>query len=185
MSAMLCSSRRIQYSAFMRSVSLQHPCVGVLQDAQTLLLLSVCFVLTVACALSACRYWPLLLTMYRGRGKSAAIGLCLAGAVAYGYSNIFVTAPSPENLGTVFEFVLKGFDLLKYTEHLDYEVSYSVFVHAYCLQYISIVQLVVVCYDEACYLCSNISRYYIVDRSIVHWMLANIVTSRQFLYICT
>jgi N-acetyltransferase 10 len=51
--------------------------------------------------------------------------------VAYGYSNIFVTAPSPENLGTVFEFVLKGFDLLKYTEHLDYEVSSSVCLHSY------------------------------------------------------
>ena len=50
----------------------------------------------------------------RGRGKSAAIGMCLAGAIAYGYSNIFVTAPSPENLATVFEFVLKGFDLLHF-----------------------------------------------------------------------
>ncbi|CAM9646398.1 unnamed protein product [Phaeothamnion confervicola] len=66
-----------------------------------------------------------VLTAARGRGKSAAIGLCLAGAVAYGYSNIFVTAPSPENLGTVFEFILKGFDLLKFTEHLDYEVIQS------------------------------------------------------------
>ncbi|CAN0526473.1 unnamed protein product, partial [Ectocarpus sp. 8 AP-2014] len=54
------------------------------------------------------------LTASRGRGKSAAIGLCLAGAIAYGYSNIFVTAPSPENLSTVFEFVLKGFDLLHF-----------------------------------------------------------------------
>ena len=34
--------------------------------------------------------------------------------MAYGYSNIFVTAPSPENLSTVFEFVLKGFDLLHF-----------------------------------------------------------------------
>ncbi|CAM9579055.1 unnamed protein product [Scytosiphon promiscuus] len=58
-------------------------------------------------------------------GKSAAIGLCLAGAIAYGYSNIFVTAPSPENLSTVFEFVLKGFDLLHFSEHLDYEVIQS------------------------------------------------------------
>ncbi|CAN0114859.1 unnamed protein product, partial [Ectocarpus sp. 4 AP-2014] len=65
------------------------------------------------------------LTASRGRGKSAAIGLCLAGAIAYGYSNIFVTAPSPENLSTVFEFVLKGFDLLHFSEHLDYEVIQS------------------------------------------------------------
>jgi tRNA(Met) C34 N-acetyltransferase TmcA len=48
------------------------------------------------------------LTAARGRGKSAALGLCLAGAIAYGYANIFVTAPSPENLKTVFEFLLKG-----------------------------------------------------------------------------
>lgn len=61
------------------------------------------------------------LTAARGRGKSAAIGLCLAGAVAYGYSNIFVTAPSPENLKTVFEFIISGLKALKYTEHLDFE----------------------------------------------------------------
>ncbi len=61
------------------------------------------------------------LTAARGRGKSAAVGLCLAGAVAYGYSNIYVTAPSPENLETVFEFVRKGLQALKYQEHLDFE----------------------------------------------------------------
>jgi len=58
----------------------------------------------------------------RGRGKSAALGLAIASAVAYGYSNIFVTAPSPENLGTVFEFILKGFDALGMTEHQEYEL---------------------------------------------------------------
>ncbi|KAE8897977.1 RNA cytidine acetyltransferase [Phytophthora fragariae] len=65
------------------------------------------------------------LTAGRGRGKSAALGMALAGAVAYGYSNIFVTAPTPENLKTVFDFVFKGFDALKYKEHLDYEVVQS------------------------------------------------------------
>lgn len=30
------------------------------------------------------------------------------------YSNIFVTAPSPENLKTLFEFICKGFDMLEY-----------------------------------------------------------------------
>jgi len=55
------------------------------------------------------------LTAARGRGKSAALGLCLAGAVAYGYANIFVTAPSPENLKTVFEFALKGEPLVCYS----------------------------------------------------------------------
>merc|ERR1719230_201435 len=62
------------------------------------------------------------LTAGRGRGKSAALGLAIASAIAYGYSNIFVTAPSPENLGTVFEFILKGFDALGMTEHRQYEL---------------------------------------------------------------
>lgn len=35
------------------------------------------------------------LTASRGRGKSAAIGLSLAVAIKLGFSNIFVTAPSP------------------------------------------------------------------------------------------
>ncbi|KAJ0771260.1 putative tRNA(Met) cytidine acetyltransferase [Helianthus annuus] len=61
----------------------------------------------------------------RGRGKSAALGLAVAGAVAAGYSNIFVTAPSPENLKTLFEFVSKGFDMLEYKEHLDYDIVKS------------------------------------------------------------
>ena len=47
------------------------------------------------------------LTAARGRGKSAALGLSIAGALALDYSNIFVTAPSPENLTTLFEFILK------------------------------------------------------------------------------
>ncbi|XP_041054064.1 RNA cytidine acetyltransferase isoform X1 [Carcharodon carcharias] len=65
------------------------------------------------------------LTAARGRGKSAALGLAIAGAVAFGYSNIFVTSPSPDNLHTLFEFVFKGFDALQYQEHLDYEIVQS------------------------------------------------------------
>ncbi|PWA75228.1 hypothetical protein CTI12_AA243900 [Artemisia annua] len=61
----------------------------------------------------------------RGRGKSAALGLAVAGAVAAGYSNIFVTAPSPENLKTLFDFITKGFDMLEYKEHLDYDIVKS------------------------------------------------------------
>ena len=48
------------------------------------------------------------------------------GAISYGYANIFVTAPSPENLKTVFEFVINGLKALKYTEHIDFEVSLCV-----------------------------------------------------------
>ncbi len=39
--------------------------------------------------------------------QSAALGLAIAGALALGYSNIFVTAPTPENLRTLFEFIFK------------------------------------------------------------------------------
>ena len=65
------------------------------------------------------------LTASRGRGKSAALGFAIAGAIAHGYANIFVTAPSPENLGTMWEFVIKGLDALAYADHTDYEVVKS------------------------------------------------------------
>ena len=65
------------------------------------------------------------LTAGRGRGKSAALGIAIAAAVSHGYSNIFVTSPSPENLKTLFEFVFKGFDALGYTEHMDYDIIQS------------------------------------------------------------
>ena len=62
------------------------------------------------------------LTAGRGRGKSAALGLAIAAAVAYGYSNIFVTSPSPDNLKTLFQFLLKGLDALEYKEVQDWEL---------------------------------------------------------------
>ena len=66
------------------------------------------------------------LTAARGRGKSAALGLAIAAALAHGYSNIFVTSPSPENLKTLFEFLFKGIDALGYEEHRDYDIAQSV-----------------------------------------------------------
>jgi N-acetyltransferase 10 len=65
------------------------------------------------------------LTAARGRGKSAALGVAIAAAIAHGYSNIFITSPSPENLKTLFEFVLKGFDNLNYMDHVDYTILQS------------------------------------------------------------
>lgn len=65
------------------------------------------------------------LTAARGRGKSAALGVAVAAAIAHGYSNIFITAPSPENLKTFFEFVFKGFDALEYMDHVDYSIIQS------------------------------------------------------------
>uniref|UniRef100_A0A7E4UYI6 RNA cytidine acetyltransferase n=1 Tax=Panagrellus redivivus TaxID=6233 RepID=A0A7E4UYI6_PANRE len=65
------------------------------------------------------------ITAARGRGKSAALGLAIAGAIGFGYSNIFITSPSPENLKTLFEFIVKGFDCMELQEHADYELIQS------------------------------------------------------------
>ncbi|KAI6203059.1 RNA cytidine acetyltransferase [Aphelenchoides besseyi] len=65
------------------------------------------------------------ITAARGRGKSAALGLTVAGAISLNFTNIFVTSPSPENLKAVFEFLLKGFEGLGLKEHADYEIVYS------------------------------------------------------------
>ncbi|KIW97657.1 uncharacterized protein Z519_01241 [Cladophialophora bantiana CBS 173.52] len=65
------------------------------------------------------------LTAARGRGKSAALGVAVAAAIAHGYSNIFITSPSPENLKTLFEFIIKGFDALEYMDHVDYTILQS------------------------------------------------------------
>ncbi|KAH3764049.1 N-acetyltransferase 10 [Pelomyxa schiedti] len=65
------------------------------------------------------------LTAARGRGKSAALGLAITGAIVMGYSNVYVTAPSPDNLRTVFEFVIRGFDALGFHEHQDFNIIQS------------------------------------------------------------
>jgi N-acetyltransferase 10 len=53
------------------------------------------------------------------------VGIAVAAAVAHGYSNIFITSPSPENLKTLFEFVFKAFDALDYKDHTDYSILQS------------------------------------------------------------
>lgn len=65
------------------------------------------------------------LTAARGRGKSAALGLSIASAIAHGYSNIYVTSPSPENLHTLFEFAIKGLKAVHLSEHNDFTVIRS------------------------------------------------------------
>jgi N-acetyltransferase 10 len=65
------------------------------------------------------------LTAARGRGKSAALGVAIAAAISHGYSNIFITSPSPENLKTLFEFIFRGFDALGYMDHADYTIIQS------------------------------------------------------------
>jgi N-acetyltransferase 10 len=55
------------------------------------------------------------------------LGLAIAGALGLGYANIFVTAPSPENVRTLFEFVFKGLDAL------GFQVRFVVFCFV-CLE---------------------------------------------------
>lgn len=50
------------------------------------------------------------------------MGIALASSLVFGYSNIFVTAPTPENLKTFFEFLILGMTKLNYREHKDYEI---------------------------------------------------------------
>jgi len=49
----------------------------------------------------------------------------MAAALSLGITNIFVTAPTPENLHTLFEFCFKGLDLLGYKDGADYEIIKS------------------------------------------------------------
>ncbi|KAK4432802.1 RNA cytidine acetyltransferase 1 [Sesamum alatum] len=51
--------------------------------------------------------------------------MAVARAVAAGFSNIFVTAPTPQNVCSLFEFLRKGLHMLKYEEHSHYDVVRS------------------------------------------------------------
>ena len=63
------------------------------------------------------------ITSGRGRGKSSSMGLAVASSIVYGYSNIIVTAPSPDNLKTFFEFLVKGLNELNFIERKDYIIQ--------------------------------------------------------------
>ena len=78
-----------------------------------------------ASALASNKSTTVSLTAPRGRGKSAAMGLCLAGAISFGFNSLVVTAPEPENLVAVFQFLLRGLTALKYQEHYDYNIVYN------------------------------------------------------------
>lgn len=67
-------------------------------------------------------YSTMILTSSRGRGKSAVIGLAVAGAISYGISNIFVTSANPGNLNCFFAFLFIGFKILNYSEGKDFEI---------------------------------------------------------------
>ena len=61
----------------------------------------------------------------RGRGKSAAMGIAIGSAVIFKYSSVYVTAPSPDNLQTFFEFCIKSLECLGLIKTRDFNVLYS------------------------------------------------------------
>ncbi|KAF8763312.1 RNA cytidine acetyltransferase like protein [Argiope bruennichi] len=61
-----------------------------------------------------------------GRGKSAVLGLAIAGSLAFNYSNIFISAMCYKNVSTVFKFLLKGLDVLNYKEDDDFDLIQSI-----------------------------------------------------------
>jgi N-acetyltransferase 10 len=65
------------------------------------------------------------ITTARGREKSSVLGLSISKCISLQYSTIFVASPSIENVGMLFEFVLKGLNLLGYAEKTDYKVVYA------------------------------------------------------------
>nr|XP_042901020.1 RNA cytidine acetyltransferase isoform X2 [Parasteatoda tepidariorum] len=60
-----------------------------------------------------------------GRGKSAALGLAIAGGIAMNYSNIFISSSSLNNVDILFRFLLKGLDALNYEENKHYDLIES------------------------------------------------------------
>ena len=110
--------------AFQAEVTDQQPLGPLVEAAKTLDQANAVVTFVEAIAEKTLRS-TVALTAARGRGKSAALGLAVAAAIAHGYSNIFITSPTPENLRTLFEFIFKGFDVLKYDEHLDYDIIQS------------------------------------------------------------
>ncbi|XP_054718825.1 RNA cytidine acetyltransferase-like [Uloborus diversus] len=62
----------------------------------------------------------------KGRGKSAAFGLAVAGSLALNYSNIYLSCLNYNKVKNVFQFLFKGLDALNYQEDTDYDVIESV-----------------------------------------------------------
>lgn len=60
-------------------------------------------------------------TAPRGRGKSSAMGMAAAGAVAMGATSVCVSAPALDNLTAFFSFLQKGLEAAGYGKHTEFE----------------------------------------------------------------
>ena len=61
----------------------------------------------------------------RGRGKSAALGLAIAGSLACNCGHVSLAAASPENIKTVFEFIILGLEALGFQKNNDFSVHFD------------------------------------------------------------
>ncbi|PHT72066.1 hypothetical protein T459_22851 [Capsicum annuum] len=126
----------------------------------------------------------------RGRGESTALGLAIVGTVAAGYSKFYITVPSPKNLKTLLDFVCKGFTMLLYKEHLDYDIVKSsnpkfkkstvrinISKHQRQTIQISCISLLASVFSEGCQYSSNTMVYVLVLLSVNLEYLACILHS--------
>lgn len=65
------------------------------------------------------------ITASRGRGKSVAMGLCIAEAIEKSFGTIILSALFLENVQTTFEYIAVGLDRLGYKKMVDYKITYS------------------------------------------------------------
>ena len=45
--------------------------------------------------------------------------------MSFGFASMAVMAPEPENLLSIFQFLVEGLKALKYQEHYDYALGYN------------------------------------------------------------
>ena len=65
----------------------------------------------------------LFLKAGRGRGKSAALGISIAGSLMFNLNNIYLSAATNENLKTVFEFIIITLEALGFKKNLDFKIK--------------------------------------------------------------
>lgn len=92
-----------QGEALPASVPLPPPAQRQLTEGECLTQEQATAVAAIKHVLSGHRRRPLVITSDRGRGKSAALGIAAAQLLSEGRGPIWVTAPRPESVATVFE----------------------------------------------------------------------------------
>ncbi|AAK39838.1 hypothetical protein (nucleomorph) [Guillardia theta] len=71
------------------------------------------------------KYSRIIMTSGRGRGKSSVLGLACCSAIAYGFSNIFITSTTVENVNTFYAFLILGLETIGLKENKDFEIIFN------------------------------------------------------------